>query len=437
MEVELASGGADNLVIVWDLETRTGQRLTAHAAPVNRVAFSHDGRRLATAGGDGRVILWDGETLRPVGPPLAAAAGPVFDVVFSPDDTVLASTGGDNRVLLWSLESDLPIGRSYPVPMASGSDVAISPDGRTAAFVNTYAKVILWDLTSGQQRASFGSRVTAVDFSPDGTRVASVSRDGVLSLWDVRAAEPVGSEFTLGDKRFWSVRFSPDGRRIAIGGDAVLLVWDVETRQVIAPPRHEQKDRIWSVAFSPDGRLLASGGNESLRLWSLGDEWASEEIPVGPFKGLVPTDVAFSPGGSLLAFRDGEQSVTIRGLASRQVVQARLSRERGLVTSLAFNRDATRLVVGGSDGAIVVWDTATGQQIGPPIQGHDEDDIDALAFAPDGETFISLSAKKMIVWEARADAWVRTGCRIANRSLTPAEWSRYFGDVPYRPVCRF
>ena len=76
-----------------------------------------------------------------------------------------------------------------------------------------------------------------------------------------------------------TVRFSPDGNTIAIGGDSLLLLWDRRARRLIGPPRRDQKDRIWSFAFSPDGKLLASAGSQSLRLWRLNHGWRSTRWP--------------------------------------------------------------------------------------------------------------------------------------------------------------
>jgi WD40 repeat protein len=305
------------------------------------------------------------------------------------------------------------------------------------AFVDSFGSILLWDLKAERSTARFGERVTALDFSKDGKQLAAVSRDGVLSLWDVSSAQPFGSQFKLGDERFWGVRFDDDGKRIAVGGDAVVLVWDATTHKPVAPFRHEQKDRIWSLAFSADGRVLISGGNKSLRLWSLDGTWIAQDIPVAPFAGLSRANVALSPDGALLAFRDGDRGVAIWDLARRQPARQRLMRDKGLVSSIAFSPDQRILAVGAGDGTIMLWDVNTGEALGRPLSGHAEDDVEAIAFGPDGRTLVSIGGEKMIVWDFSTDGWKQAACRIANRNLTPEEWTRNFGAAAYRATCRF
>ena len=175
----------------------------------------------------------------------------MFGVAFNPSDNLLASTSGDERVILWALRGDPRLGRSaHTIPRASSSNVAFSRNGRTVAFVDSFGSIILWDLKAGKSTARFGERVTALDFSADGTQLAAVRRDGVLSVWNVSTSQPFGSRFKLGDEQFWAVRFSDDGKRIAVGGNEVVLVWDVTARR--RRSRH-----------SVTNRRIASGASHS------------------------------------------------------------------------------------------------------------------------------------------------------------------------------
>ena len=183
--------------------------------------------------------------------------------------------------------------------------------------------------------------------------------------------------------------------------------------------------------------MLISGGNESLRLWNLDGTWRVQEVPVAPLVAISRTNVALSPDGTLLAFRDGDRGVAIWDVARRRSVRQRLMRDKGLVSSLAFSPDGRILAVGGGDGTITLWDVATGDALGRPLSGHDEDEVEAIAFGPDGRTLVSIGAEKLIVWDFRTEAWVQAGCRMANRSLTREEWTRNFGTAPYRSSCRF
>jgi WD40 repeat protein len=99
----LASGSADNTVILWDPQSRQrlGEPLRGHDGSVSSVTFSLDGRMLASGSADNTVILWDPQSGQPIGEPLRGHGGPVSSVTFSPDGRMLASGSADNTVILW------------------------------------------------------------------------------------------------------------------------------------------------------------------------------------------------------------------------------------------------------------------------------------------------------------------------------------------------
>jgi DNA-binding XRE family transcriptional regulator/streptogramin lyase len=205
----LASAGADGYVRLWD--PATGQPVRApilavtdvgRGPGVSGVAFSPDGKLLASADRDGTVRLWNPATGQPVRALIPANTDitqvpGVLGVAFSPDGTLLASAGADNYVRLWNPATGKPAGS----PLAAGAGVlgvAFSPDGTLLASANIDGTVQLWSpATRKAPRAPIpagpgpGPAVNGVAFSPDGTLLASANIDGTVQLWDPATGQPV------------------------------------------------------------------------------------------------------------------------------------------------------------------------------------------------------------------------------------------------------
>ncbi|NDU74614.1 protein kinase [Actinomadura sp. DSM 109109] len=276
----LATGNSDNTVRLWDVATYAllGQPLTGHTDGVSVVVFSPDGKLLATGGYDRTVRFWDVATNISIGRPLTThSLVAVSEVAFSPDGRILAAEDGVS-VRLWDVATRTPIGRRLTNPNSSPSDsvsvVAFSPDGKLLATSNDDETVHLWDVAT---RTPLGrpltgnNRVSGVAFSPDGRILATGSVDGPVRLWDVATRTPIGRSLTGHYAWVQSVAFSPDGKILATGSDdETVRLWDVATRTPIGRPLTDHNDEVRSMAFSPDGKLLAtSGADETVRLWRL------------------------------------------------------------------------------------------------------------------------------------------------------------------------
>jgi WD40 repeat protein len=273
----LASGSVDRTAQLWDVATRRpiGYPLVTYTGGVNAVAFSPGGKILATGSDDAMFRLWDIATHPMLFPPIISGNGPVTSVAFSPDGTTLATSSDDGTVRLWNVATQRQRGRPITVPGGPVHSVAFSPDGTTLATVSADGQARLWNAAtrrqSGRPFVGQGGGVTAAAFSPNGEIVATGNLDNTVWLWAIATHRPIGTPLiNLFTGSVTSVAFSPDGTTLATGStDGTAHLWNLTTHRPAGPPLTGHTGPVTSVAFSPDGTTLATGSTDgTVRLWN-------------------------------------------------------------------------------------------------------------------------------------------------------------------------
>ncbi|MFD6182418.1 trypsin-like peptidase domain-containing protein [Streptomyces goshikiensis] len=372
------------------------QRLTGNAEDVNNVAFSPDGKTLATTSSDSSLRLWDvaTSTARTTLPGQTDVAG---SVAFSPDGRTLATATTDHTVEL------LDVGTGESVATLQGHTdtvwgLAFSPDGKTLATTSSDNSVRLWDIATGTTRAILPRQtdvVGSVAFSPSGHTLATGGTDATVRLWDVATGTARGAPLEGHASEVNSVAFSPDGHTLASGSnDNTIRLWNMATGKTRATlDMHE--DSVVSVAFSPDGIALASSSNDNtVRLWDVATGTAH-----GALQGHSEpvNSVAFSPNGHILASGSADNTVRLWDTATAKA-RATLEGHNDDVASVAFSPDGKTLATGSTDNTVRLWDTATGKTRAT-LKGH-TDTVWSVKFSPDGKTLATGSADNTVrLWD--------------------------------------
>ena len=479
----LATGGWDGTAQLWNVAARQQTAsLSDGTEAIYSVAFSPDGKTLATGTGTGNgsstgtggaAQLWDVTTGQQIGGPLSGDTGTVASVAFSPDGKTLATGSWDGTARLWDVGMD-PYSLIENPPGQQGTDpiysVAFGPACNTlatGASTDTHVTVQLWDTAAHRPispplSSSSISPLSPVTFSP-ACKILAVGggsltgRGGTVQLWDGTTHRQIGI-LSSSTGPVDSLAFSPDGKTLAVGTvnvaltSGAVLLWDVATHRQIGILT-SSTGPVDSLAFSPDGKTLAvgavntTGASGTVQLWDV----ATRRQVGPPLKSSTGSLglVAFSPDGKTLATGTSGGGVLLWDVATHRQTGSPISGQAGAVYSIAFSPDGETLAIGtgssgsngGDTGTVQLWDVATGEQIGSP-HTDDTGPVHSVAFSPDGKT-LAAGTEGNIPYAGTVQLWnvaylvnpVPYLCTLAGQSVTRAQWTLYVPDVPYQNLC--
>lgn len=461
----LAAGYADHSVKIWNVLSGNVRTLKGHKSPVSCIAFSPDGDTLVSAGSNGNFRLWNlrEQMNDPVSQKVTSPGGAVLSIAFSPDGRSLAYGSTDATVRLWDIDAGIErmLFRGHHAAVES---VAFNPDGTQLVSLSPEEGVIkLWDRTRHPEFGTFawtGTDVEAMSLSVSERQIHCLTAAGHLQTWAIDSSmmlaehvlpirtadhqtgvvatfDPAGKRLA-GQRRFdpheiriWDVasgkhlstlrvqnsavvrlRFSPDGKQLAIGSDNAatangsyeIKIWQLETHaERLAMTGH---GRLYDFTFSPDGAFLAVGAGDGLRLLRLHD---GRTFKAGAADDGRVRILAFSPHGTFLASSSVADRI-VRVWARRDMDGEPVWRlvdrlvTTGFVRDLAFSPDGSRLA-GVTDDAVKMWEVATGHEVltlwGAQQRHRDPPFHPRVTFSKDGSRLVASHwNESMSMWQA-------------------------------------
>ena len=359
----VAVGGSDGVAIY---DAHTGKALFMLARPgmpntsqgAEALAFSHDREVLAIGDNiSGVIYLWDVHANNWRGR-LGRHKAKVSALAFSPDGKMLAS-GTHGEICLWDVTEQrklLTFNRYTNKVLA----LAFLDDGKTLASADKDGTLRLWDTDTGELRTSFMKLMEnpkALAFSPNGTTLAAANWAGNLQTWETTTGKEIFSHLTGHVGVASTLAFTPDGETIAAGGwDGTFRVWDIATRTLQQSDQVGNTNVNWEFVFSTEGYTFIRGGTPWVLVVSADGS---------TFAGGVPADVNTTI--QVWDAATGEQTVSI------------VPKHAGGEWVLAISPDGTRLASGGRDGKIFIIDTGTGKELASLTEAHRQNQhIDVL-----------------------------------------------------------
>ena len=359
-----------------------------HKAPIRGAAFSPDGKTVATCGDDKRILLWNPADVRPYrleevfgekppAPPamreLSGHRAAVASVAFSADGRRLASGGLDNAIFVWDVASATAL-KELRGHAGQVRACRISDDGRTVASGSFDGTLKLWDVDDYQETLAVkpssldghADAVLAADFSPDETQIITAGLDRTAKLWDARTLK---STATLAEGHEYLASngaFTADGSRLVTAGvDGTVRVWDAALGTQLQ--QFDDTGRAAAVAVSRDGlHVLTGHGTHGARLWELA---TGKLVHSFPKHNSEVSFAAISPDGKLLFTGEASGRTNVWSAETKSLVWSEQHHSRK-ITGAAFTPDGAKLLTASLDDTVGVWDARAGREFTDQVRKH-------------------------------------------------------------------
>jgi WD40 repeat protein/tetratricopeptide (TPR) repeat protein len=393
------------------------QTLTGHTDGINCIAWSRDGKTLASASDDKTIKLWDVTTGREI-KTLNEHNDSVNCIAWSRDGNTLASASDDKTIKLW----DVTTGREIKTLIGHNDSVNCitwSRDGNTLASASDDKTIKLWDVTTGREIKTLighNNTVNCIAWSSDGKTLASASWDNTIKLWDVTTGREIKT-LTGHTQGVFSITWSADGKTLASASDdKTIKIWDVVTGQ-LSETIDGHEDRVIAIAWNHNDKILISAGNDKkIKIWDV--TTAREKFLIG--HSLEVFGVAWSADGKTLASTSWDKTIKIWDVNTGKLLKTLTGHLSG-IDAVAWNSNSKTLASASQDQTIKIWDVVKGQAL-KTVNGH-SDKVSDVAWSPDNKTLASAS------WDRTIKLWdVNTGKKIKtlighNNKINSVVWS--------------
>lgn len=416
---------------VWVYAVPDGKEtalFTEHPGQVNALAFSSDGKTLASGGYRNPIIqLWDLDTGSKLSTlELAERHDSITALVFAKDNTTLISLNRSREIAHWDVNTGSKLGDTISIDQYTAA--AFSEDGGIFAAGDNIGITRLWDITTGTRRSTLAEpfneaenpEIRALAFSPDGKMIASGSDDKTVVLWNTENNAKLA---TLKGHEGWvtAVAFSADGKMLATGdANKIIKLWDVSTgRERATLKGHE--NTINALIFAPNeaphyGGCLASGSADgTIRFWN--PDTAKELVIFTAGHTESVKTVAFAENGTMLTSAAFNGTVEVWDLKIRRELITFTAGQSDSSETAVFSPDARYFANRGYYGLIAfdpysigsrysfqggsstqLWEIVTGEEIPGPWQ-YKTGAIGSFAFSPDGKIFAGRGHRDILVWD--------------------------------------
>ena len=428
----------ESTVLVWPIgEDQPSEHFVNDRGTVTSLAFVQDGTALATGGKDNHIDVWNLQSGLPQDQPLRGSRQSVSDMAYDAGSQTLVSGDGDGRVFLWRFDTPNRLAR----PLLGHTDqvyaVAFSPDDALLASGGKDGTVRLWNLASGDSQVlgTHTPLVRSVAFNPGGDLLASAGLDDI-KLWQLQPEPKLLHTLTgPGAEALGDLVFSSDGQIMATSDSdtGAIYLWDMAGQ----PPQARQLATDFPgplpLAFAPDGgTLYAANAIGEIHSWDTSTgEPGSLAVATGDGSPLF--DLIVNPsGGNELVAASANSAVYVWNREDGAPYGIGLLAGHSLaVAGISASAASGDLASVSHDGQLILWDFGSQQPIGV-FRGHDGP-VNAVAFSHDGQWVATAGDDHtVLLWQATPYHWHQAACQLAARSFSDKEVERYlaYGRTP-------